>query len=129
MKTTLKLEELALFLLGIFLFSQLTFAWWWFLVLILTPDIGMLGYLFGNKAGAISYNIFHHRGIAVAIYLIGVYTQSEITQFIGVILFSHAAMDRIFGYGLKYDKGFRFTHLGEIGNDPSTGSGSGEFGH
>lgn len=128
-KTTLKLEELALFLLGIFLFSQLSFPWWWFLVLILTPDIGMLGYLFGNKAGAISYNIFHHRGIAVAIYLIGVYTQSEITQFIGVILFSHAAMDRIFGYGLKYDKGFRFTHLGEIGNDPSTGSGSGEFGH
>ncbi|HZJ19645.1 MAG TPA: DUF4260 family protein [Pricia sp.] len=25
-------------------------------------------------------------------------------------------MDRIFGYGLKYNKGFKFTHLGEIGN-------------
>lgn len=120
MKTTLKLEELALFLLGIFLFSQLDFAWWWFLVLILTPDIGMLGYLFGNKAGAISYNIFHHRGIAVAVYLTGVYLQSEITQLIGVILFSHAAMDRMFGYGLKYEKGFKYTHLGEIGDNSKT---------
>jgi hypothetical protein len=128
MKTILKLEELALFLLGIFLFTQLPFAWWWFLVLILAPDIGMVGYLFGNKAGAISYNIFHHRGIAVAIYLAGIYFQSDVTQLIGIILFSHAAMDRIFGYGLKYEKGFKFTHLGEIGNDPSTSSGSGEFG-
>lgn len=117
MNTTLKLEELALFLLGIFLFSQLPFAWWWFLVLILAPDIGMLGYLFGNKAGAVSYNIFHHRGIAVAVYLTGIYLQSEITQLIGIILFSHAAMDRMFGYGLKYEKGFKFTHLGEIGKN------------
>jgi MFS family permease len=114
MKTILKLEELTLFLLGIFLFAQLPFAWWWFLVLILAPDIGMVGYLFGNKAGAISYNIFHHRGIAVAIYLLGIYLNSDIAQLIGVILFSHAAMDRIFGYGLKYEKGFKFTHLGEL---------------
>jgi hypothetical protein len=114
MKTTLKLEELALFLLGIFIFTQLPYAWWWFLVLILAPDIGMLGYLFGNKAGAISYNIFHHRGIAVVILLLGIYLHSDITQLIGAILFSHAAMDRMLGYGLKYEKGFKFTHLGEI---------------
>tara|TARA_R110000850_G_scaffold190308_4_gene316229 strand:- start:5910 stop:6293 length:384 start_codon:yes stop_codon:yes gene_type:complete len=119
MKITLKLEELALFLLGIFMFSQLPFAWWWFLVLILTPDIGMIGYAFGNKTGAFTYNLFHHRGIAITCYLIGFYTQSEITQLIGIILFSHAAMDRIFGYGLKYEKGFKFTHLGEIGSPPS----------
>lgn len=114
MKTILKLEELALFLLGIFLFSQLSFAWWWFLVLILTPDVGMIGYAFGNKIGALSYNLFHHRAVAILVYLVGSYFQSEVTVLIGVILFSHAAMDRIFGYGLKYDKGFKFTHLGEI---------------
>lgn len=117
MKTVLKLEELALFLFGIFLFSQLPFAWWWLLILILTPDIGMLGYLFGNKIGAISYNIFHHRGIAIVVYLAGIYLQSEVMQLIGVILFSHIAMDRMFGYGLKYEKGFKFTHLGEIGKN------------
>lgn len=120
MKTTLKLEELTLFIFGIFLFAQLPFAWWWFLVLILTPDIGMVGYLFGNKAGAFSYNLFHHRGIAVVVYLLGIYLHSDVTQFIGVILFSHIAMDRMFGYGLKYKKGFKFTHLGEIGDNSKT---------
>jgi len=114
MKTILKIEELALFLLSIFLFSQLSFAWWWFLVLILAPDIGMIGYAFGNKVGAFSYNLFHHRAIAILIYLAGIYFDSEITVLIGVILFAHAAMDRMFGYGLKYEKGFKFTHLGEL---------------
>lgn len=118
MKTTLKLEELALFLLGIFLFSQLSYAWWWFLLLLLTPDIGMIGYFFGNKTGAFCYNALHHRGIAVLVYLSGIYFEINLLQLAGIILFSHIAMDRVFGYGLKYEKGFKFTHLGEIGNPP-----------
>ncbi|MDO6517384.1 DUF4260 domain-containing protein [Zobellia uliginosa] len=115
MKRLLKVEEFFMFLFGIYLFSLLPYAWWWFLVLLLTPDIGMLGYLLGNKAGAFTYNLFHHKGIALVIYVIGVYLSEPILQLIGIILFSHAAMDRVFGYGLKYDKGFKFTHLGEIG--------------
>jgi len=116
MKITLKLEELAMLLLGVFAFSYLNFAWWWFLVLFFTPDFGMLGYLFGNKIGALTYNIFHHTGLAILLWLLGFYIQNEVFQLIGVILFSHAAFDRILGYGLKYEKGFKFTHLGEIGN-------------
>jgi len=117
MKTTLKLEELAMFTLGIFLFGQLDYAWWWFLVLILAPDIGMLGYLFGNATGAITYNICHHKGLAILIYLIGVYVSQPLCMLTGIVLFSHAALDRALGYGLKYNKGFKFTHLGEIGNN------------
>ncbi|MDO6818562.1 DUF4260 domain-containing protein [Zobellia sp. 1_MG-2023] len=111
----LKVEELGMFLFGIYMFSLLPYAWWWFVVLLLTPDFSMLGYLLGNKWGAVFYNIFHHKGIALAIYIIGVYLSAPVLQLVGIILFSHAAMDRVFGYGLKYDKGFKFTHLGEIG--------------
>ena len=75
----------------------------------------MVGYLFGNKMGAISYNIFHHKGIAVLIYLMGIFFQNSLLQLIGIILFSHASLDRILGYGLKHETGFKFTHLGEIG--------------
>ncbi|MFC4636580.1 DUF4260 domain-containing protein [Dokdonia ponticola] len=114
MKTTLKLEELAQFGFGIYLFSLLPFAWWWFLVLLLTPDIGMIGYAFGNKVGAFSYNLFHHKGLAIVLYLIGVYLQNDILMLIGTILFAHAAFDRILGYGLKYEKGFKYTHLGDL---------------
>lgn len=116
MKTVLKLEEAMMFVLGIYLFGTLDYAWWWFLVLILTPDIGMVGYLFGNKIGALSYNLFHHKGIAILVYLAGAYFSIPLCQLIGIILFSHASLDRMLGYGLKYEKGFKFTHLGEIGN-------------
>jgi len=117
MKLTLKLEELAMFIAGIFLFSQLSYAWWWFLILILLPDIGMLDYAINNKIGAFLYNIFHHKGLAIIIYFMGYYFQLELVQLTGIILFSHAAMDRIFGYGLKFNKGFKHTHLGTIGKD------------
>lgn len=115
MKTIIKLEEAALFGLGTYLFSTLNFAWWWFPALILTPDISFIGYAFGNKAGAWVYNTFHHRGVAIVIYLLGVYFANEIVQLAGVMLFAHSSMDRMFGYGLKYESGFKFTHLGEIG--------------
>jgi hypothetical protein len=117
MKTVLKLEEAMMFVLGIYLFGTLDYAWWWFLVLILTPDIGIVGYLFGNKIGALSYNLFHHKGIAILVYLAGAYFSIPLCQLIGIILFSHASLDRMLGYGLKYEKGFKFTHLGEIGNN------------
>lgn len=115
MKITLKLEELFMFLLGIYVFGLLNFAWWWFLVLLFVPDIGILGYFFGNKAGAICYNLFHHKGVAIALFLMGIYFENQIFQLAGLILFSHASLDRILGYGLKYEKGFKFTHLGELG--------------
>ena len=104
-----------MFVLGIYLFSLLPYPWWLFLALILAPDIGMLGYLFNDRIGAIIYNIFHHKGLAITFYLLGIYLSLPLCQLTGTILFSHASMDRMFGYGLKYDKGFKFTHLGEIG--------------
>ena len=114
MKTSLKVEELLMFLLGIYLFSQLDYSWWWFPALILLPDIGLLGYLLSPKTGAIIYNGFHHKGIAIVLLFIGIYFQIELLQLIGIMLFSHASMDRIFGYGLKYFNAFNNTHLGEI---------------
>lgn len=115
MKTTLKLEELGLFLFGVYLFSQLNYAWWWFFALILVPDFSMIGYVFGNKSGAFLYNVSHHKAIALIIYLAGIYSSNNLIQLTGIILFAHSSMDRMMGYGLKYETGFKFTHLGEIG--------------
>lgn len=115
MKTTLQLEEIGMFLFGVFLFNQLDFAWWWFLALILAPDLSMIGYFFGNKTGAFFYNLFHHRAVAVLFYVLGLHYSHDWIQLTGIILFAHASMDRVFGYGLKYETGFKFTHLGEIG--------------
>ena len=115
MKTIIKLEELGLLLFGIYFFGLLNYQWWWFLVLILMPDFSMIGYVFGNKAGVFSYNLFHHRGIAVLVYFVGIYFHQNEIQLAGVILFSHSSFDRMLGYGLKYEAGFKYTHLGLIG--------------
>jgi len=49
------------------------------------------------------------------LFWMDLYFQYDMIQLMGVILFSHAAMDRIFGYGLTYFDTFNNTHLGEIG--------------
>jgi hypothetical protein len=74
----------------------------------------MIGYLVNTKTGAFFYNLFHHKGIAIVVYLAGIYFKNNAIQLAGIILFSHSSMDRIFGYGLKYDTGFKFTHLGDM---------------
>ena len=114
MKKVIQLEELGMFLLSIYLFSRLPFAWWWYPALILVPDVSMVGYAFGNKAGAISYNFIHHKAVAVVVYIAGLQWQSEWWQLSGLILFGHSSMDRLMGYGLKTFKGFKSTHLGEL---------------
>lgn len=115
MNNILKLEEATMFAAGIFAFTYLDLSWWWFIGFLLVPDIGMIGYLHNNKTGAFLYNLFHHKGIAVLIGLAGLYVSHHWLVFAGIILFSHASMDRMLGYGLKYETGFKFTHLGEIG--------------
>ncbi|MDQ0780679.1 DUF4260 domain-containing protein [Chryseobacterium sp. W4I1] len=117
MKIQLKLEYFAFLLLGVFAFGQTELSWWWFVGLFLAPDISMLGYVANNKTGAFLYNLFHHFGIAVIIYLAGTAFSLPYLQMAGAILFAHSAFDRILGYGLKYPDSFQNTHLGKIGND------------
>ena len=114
MKSLLKLEELVMFLLSIYLFSFLDYNWWVYLVFILAPDIGMIGYAVNASVGALTYNIFHHKGIAILVGFTGFWWQILELQLAGIILFGHASMDRIFGYGLKFSSGFKDTHLGKL---------------
>jgi hypothetical protein len=115
MKILIKLEEAMLFVLTVWLFSRLDISLWWALLMLLAPDIGMLGYLINNKVGAYSYNLLHHKGIAIALYLVGITLTIPILQIIGLIMFGHSSLDRVFGYGLKFSDAFQHTHLGWIG--------------
>lgn len=115
MNNLLKLEELGQFLLSIILFNQLEYAWWVFPACILLPDFSMIGYLINAKAGAKLYNFFHHKLVAITIFILGIGLSNAFLKLAGVILFGHSAMDRIFGYGLKFSDNFKNTHLGWIG--------------
>ncbi len=112
MNNLIKLEEAAMFGLSILLFAKTDFAWWWFPALLLAPDIGMFGYLAGPKAGAFTYNLFHHKAVALAVLALGWHLTNDWMLLAGIILFGHSSMDRILGYGLKYADSFHHTHLG-----------------
>jgi hypothetical protein len=115
MKNILKLEEAAMLSICVYGLYLLNAEWRYFLLLIFAPDISMIGYAAGKSAGAFSYNLFHHKGIAIGIFIAGLYFDNMLLQSTGLILFGHSSMDRMFGYGLKSDHGFKFTHLGIIG--------------
>lgn len=115
MKTILRFEYAALLLLGLFVFSNTGFSWWWFGLLFFLPDLSMLGYVINSKFGAVFYNFFHHFATAVLMFLAGKLLTVQWMEIAGIILFSHAAFDRLLGYGLKYPDSFSNTHLGKIG--------------
>ena len=117
MNTLLKLENLALTALAVFLFARLDFAWWWYPVLFLTPDLSMVGYLAGPTVGAWTYNVVHHKATAVIVYVLGAVLSVPWLQLAGAVLLGHSSFDRVFGYGLKYLDSFQHTHLGWIGKD------------
>lgn len=93
----------------------LNYDWWVFFAWLLLPDLSMIGYLISNRIGAGTYNFFHNRAVAVLAGLCGVVFHTDALILAGIILFGHIAMDRMFGYGLKYSEGFHATHLGRIG--------------
>ena len=119
MKNILKLEELFMFGITIFLFSRLDFAWWWYPALLFAPDLSMLGYLGGTYVGAFTYNFIHHKALGISIFVFGIISANQVAQLAGLILFGHSSMDRVFGYGLKYPDAFQHTHLGMIGKAES----------
>src|SRR5678815_4249852 len=92
MKTTLKLEEFAMMGLSIYALTMFHAPWWWYLLLALGPDISMIAYLGGNRIGAITYNVFHHKGIAIVVFIAGLVFSNQLIQFTGIILFGHSSM-------------------------------------
>lgn len=127
MKTLLRTEELGQFLGCALALYLADVSWWWYLLLVIGPDIGMLGYLAGPRTGAFTYNLLHHKGIAwlsIALALVLGHTlylslpailDQHIWMPIGLVLLGHASMDRMLGYGLKFGDNFHHTHLGWIG--------------
>jgi hypothetical protein len=101
----LLLEEAFMFGLSIFLFSKLDHAWWWYPVLILAPDLSMVGYC--KPLGAMTYNFVHHK--ALGQFCVGRNPCQPAFTTTGLILFGHSSMDRVLG---RFVFGpFQNTHL------------------
>ncbi|HZA60301.1 MAG TPA: DUF4260 domain-containing protein [Actinomycetota bacterium] len=111
----LRSEGAALLAMALTLYWQFGTSWLLFVVLLLAPDVGMLGFLRGSRAGAALYNAFHTYVPPAILAVAGVLLESELVWSLSLIWFAHIGMDRLLGYGLKYPTGFQDTHLGRIG--------------
>jgi uncharacterized membrane protein len=89
-------------------------SWWLFAMLLLAPDLSMLGYLAGTRVGAVAYNAFHSYPLPVALAAFGLMGGAPLVLGVALVWFAHIGMDRLVGYGLKYPTAFRDTHLGRV---------------
>jgi hypothetical protein len=111
----LRLEALFVAIAASAAFARLGASRWLFVALFLAPDLSMLGYLAGRKAGAALYNVGHWYGLPFAWIAWGVVGQAPHALAVGLIWAAHIGIDRALGYGLKYADGFGVSHLGLIG--------------
>ena len=112
--TLLKLEAAVVLVGTLFGYSHVGSSWWLFAALFLVPDLFMLGYLRNNKIGALVYNIGHTYLIPLPLALVSWTAQWDLSTAIALIWTAHIAFDRLLGFGLKSERGFKHTHL-----DPS----------
>ena len=111
----LRLEGVVLFAGMTMLYALWDGSWWVYAILFLAPDLSFAAYLAGPRAGAFIYNAAHSYLGPVALMTLGLAMVAPLTLSIAMIWLAHIGIDRALGYGLKYQTGFAFTHLGRIG--------------
>jgi hypothetical protein len=111
-----RIEGGALLVLAVVLFDGTELSWWWFALLLLAPDLFMIGYLAGPRAGAFGYNLGHTLLWPALLLAWGLATDGQWVTAVGAIWMAHIGVDRALGYGLKLPDGFHHTHLGGIGS-------------
>jgi len=89
-------------------------SWWLFALLLLAPDVSMVGYLAGPRIGAAAYNVFHTYPLPAALGIFGLLAGAPLAVSVALVWFAHIGMDRLMGYGLKYSTDFKDTHLQRV---------------
>jgi hypothetical protein len=113
-KFLLHLEGGVLLALALFLYGWTGGNWWLFALLLLAPDLSMVGYLRNPVLGGAIYNLFHNYLWPVLLGVVGLVSGNVLLIQIGLIWLAHIGMDRLLGYGLKYPTEFKDTHLSHV---------------
>jgi hypothetical protein len=110
----LRAEGASIFLAATIVYWREDHSWLLYFLLILAPDLSMLGYLGGNRIGSYTYNAAHTTVLPLALGLYGYLDDSSLALSLALIWLAHIGFDRLVGYGLKYPTEFRETHLARV---------------
>lgn len=110
----LHVEGLAVLIATIVLYAWTGGDWLAFALLLLVPDVSMLGYVAGPGVGSVVYNAVHTYVGPVALGLLALAGGWMTGVALALIWLAHIGMDRTVGYGLKYATGFKDTHISRL---------------
>lgn len=110
----LRIEGVAMLAGSVLLYWTNGGSWWLFGLLLLVPDVSMVGYLVGPRVGAALYNAFHSYPLPAAMGIVGLLAGMPLIVSVALVWFAHIGMDRLMGYGLKYPTDFKDTHLQRV---------------
>jgi len=110
----LRLEGLAVLVGALVVYGDADFGWILLFVLVLAPDLSMVGYVRGPRIGALCYDAAHTELLPIALGAAGVVGNAETATKIALIWLAHIGGDRLLGYGLKYPTEFKDTHLQRV---------------
>ncbi len=111
----LRLEALLLLAAALVAYHLLGGSRGTFALTFLLPDLSLLAYLAGPRAGALCYNAAHSTLAPGALALAALAAGIPGLGLAAAIWLGHIGLDRALGYGLKYQTSFASTHLGVIG--------------
>lgn len=110
-RSFLRVEGLSAFAVAVGSYYVLGGPVWLFVALALAPDLAMVGYLAGPRIGSHVYNTAHTYSLPVALAAGGLWVDARLPVLVALVWVGHIGMDRFVGYGLKFDSGFKDTHL------------------
>jgi hypothetical protein len=114
-RALLHLEGAALLALAVAAYAWSGASWWLFAALFWAPDVAFIAYRIGPRFGAIVYNALHTTLAPAALVALAIIRREpSIATVWGAIWAAHIGYDRLGGWGLKYGKGYWYTHLGEL---------------
>jgi hypothetical protein len=96
---------------SLLLYGELRANWVLFVVLVLAPDLSMLGYLLGLRFGTALYNLVHALVVPLLLIALSIFYQQFWLLPYGLIWTAHIGLDRLLGFGLKYPTRFSDTHF------------------
>jgi hypothetical protein len=113
-RVLLCLEGGAVAVAGLAVYVDQGYGWLLLLLLALAPDLSMLGYAAGQRAGALAYDIAHTEALPLVLGVAGLLAGSDRALQLALIWLIHIGADRAIGYGLKYPGAFKDTHLQRV---------------
>ncbi len=110
----LHIEGLTVLVGAVALYAHQGGSWLLFALLLLAPDLSMIGYVVNPRVGSVMYNAAHFYTVPALVLGLSLAASVPTGVLIGLIWSAHIGLDRTLGFGLKYPTAFKDSHLQRV---------------